>query len=121
MTPTRRDAVPLRGKRAAASAGEGRRGGTAGQRFVFVMLTPRAEVVRAREQERGTSLWTEWEWLGEEIERRTRRIGLWLDTSDQTPDETVATILARGWSEGLVEAPAPATPQTGTATAPPAN
>jgi len=77
----------------------------AGQRFVFVMLTPRAEVVRARERARGTRLWTEWEWLSEEIERRTRRIGLWLDTSEQTPDETVTAILARGWSEGLVEAP----------------
>jgi predicted kinase len=78
----------------------------AGRRFVFVMLTPRPEVVRERERGRGTRLWTDWEWLTEEIERRTRRIGLWLDTSDQTPAETVAAILARGWSEGMVEAPA---------------
>src|SRR5262245_65043295 len=44
----------------------------AGHRFVFVMLTPRAEVVRARERVRGTRLWREWEWLIEETDRRTR-------------------------------------------------
>jgi hypothetical protein len=77
----------------------------AGARFVFVMLTPRLEVVRQREQGRGTALWQQWEWLDDEIRTRTRRIGLWLDTSDQTPDETVDAILARAWSEGQVAAP----------------
>jgi predicted kinase len=77
----------------------------AGERFVFVMLTPRLEVVRERERERGTALWEQWEWLDDEIRTKTRRIGLWLDNSDQTPDETVNQILARGWTEGLVEAP----------------
>jgi hypothetical protein len=66
---------------------------------------PRAEVVRERERGRGTALWTEWEWLIEEIEQRTRRLGLWLDTSEQTPDETVAEILRRAWTEGAVETP----------------
>jgi predicted kinase len=74
----------------------------AGHRFVFVMLTPRPEVVRAREEGRGTRLWEEWAWLGEEIEQRTRRIGLWIDTSEQTAEETVEAILARGWTEGMV-------------------
>jgi predicted kinase len=78
----------------------------AGDRFVFVMLTPRAEAVRERERGRGTRLWAEWEWLIEEIEQRTRRVGLWLDSSEQTPEETVAEILRRGWAEGMVEAPA---------------
>jgi predicted kinase len=77
----------------------------AGQRFVFVMLTPRLEVVRAREQGRGTALWEQWAWLDDELRTRTRRIGLWLDTSDQTPDETVDAVLARGWTEGLVAVP----------------
>ena len=79
----------------------------AGQQFVFVMLTPRLEVVRTREAGRATRLWEHWEWLDGEIRRRTRRVGLWLDNSDQTPAQTVAAILARGWTDGLVEAPAP--------------
>ena len=82
----------------------------AGQRFVFVMLTPRGEVVRERERGRGTQLFVEWEWLIEEVEQRTRRIGLWLDSSEQTPEQTVDEILRRGWSEGLVEAPGAGSP-----------
>ena len=77
----------------------------AGQHFVFVMLTPRLDVIRRREAGRGTHLWPEWEWLRQEIEFRTRRVGLWLDNSDQTPAETTAAILERGWAEGLIEAP----------------
>jgi hypothetical protein len=82
----------------------------AGQRFVFVMLTPRLEVVRQREAGRGTRLWEHWAWLDDEIRHRTPRVGLWLDNSDQTPEETTAAILARGWTEGLVEAPAVSSP-----------
>ncbi len=77
----------------------------AGERFVFVMLTPRLDVIRERERGRGTALWEQWEWLDDEIRTKTRRIGLWLDSSEQTPDETVDEIVARGWTEGLVEAP----------------
>lgn len=80
----------------------------AGRRFVFVMLTPRLEVVRAREAGRGTRLWEQWEWLDDVIRTDTPRIGLWLDSSDQTPDETVDEILRRARAEGLVEAPGPA-------------
>ena len=78
----------------------------AGERFVFVMLTPRLDVIRAREGGRGTALWAQWEWLDDEIRTRTRRLGLWLDSSDQSPDQTVDAILERAWTEGLVEAPA---------------
>ena len=77
----------------------------AGERFVFVMLTPRLEVIRERERGRGTALWEQWEWLDDEVRNRTQRIGLWLDNSDQTPDETVDEIMARAWTEGLVKAP----------------
>jgi predicted kinase len=77
----------------------------AGNRFVFVMLTPRLDVIRARERGRGTALWEQWEWLDDEVRMKTRRIGLWLDSSEQTPDETVDEIVARAWTEGLVEAP----------------
>jgi predicted kinase len=77
----------------------------AGRRFVFVMLTPRLDVVRQREAGRGTRLWEQWEWLDDEIRTRTKRIGLWLDNSDQTPEQTVDAILARAWTEGVVEVP----------------
>ena len=75
----------------------------AGQPFVFVMLTARPEVLRERERGRGSELWKEWQWLDGVVRERTRRIGLWLDTSDLTPEETVAAILERGGAEGLVE------------------
>lgn len=77
----------------------------AGERFVFVMLTPRLDVIRERERGRGTALWERWEWLDDEIRTKTRRIGLWLDSSEQTPDQSVDEIMARAWTEGLVEAP----------------
>ena len=73
-----------------------------GERFRFVMLTPNPDAVRRREEGRGTRLWEQWGWLDEEIRERTRRIGLWLDTSEQTPDETVDAILA-GWAEALID------------------
>ena len=75
----------------------------AGRRFLFVMLMPRLEVVRAREAGRGTQLWEQWEWLDDVIRTRTRRLGLWIDNSDQAPDETVDEILRRAWSERQVE------------------
>jgi hypothetical protein len=34
---------------------------------------------------------------------RDARIGLWLDTRDQTPEDTVDGILAGAWTEGGVE------------------
>jgi cytidylate kinase len=74
----------------------------------LVVLRPRPEVIEARESARGTSAYTAWaadgvamidairrfdHWVGE-----TPRVGLWLDTSEMTADETVDEILAR-WDE----------------------
>lgn len=61
----------------------------------IVMLVPDVATVRAREQSRGTELWREWEWLSESIMRSEPRIGLWLDTSELTHEQTVDAILAR--------------------------
>lgn len=69
--------------------------------FRFVMLAPRHEVVVERERGRGTDLHERWGSWQEEIEGRTRRIGLWLATSEQTPEETVAEIADR-WDETWV-------------------
>ena len=81
----------------------------AGRRFVFVMLTPRLEVVRAREAGRGTRLWEQWEWLDEVIRTDTRRLGLWIDNSNQSPWETVDEIPRRASDEGIVQAPGSST------------
>jgi chloramphenicol 3-O-phosphotransferase len=81
----------------------------AGVDFLFVMLTPSKEAVREREAGRGTELWREWEWLTESIEATTERIGLWLDTSGQSPEETVDEIMRRAWNEARVPARRPST------------
>lgn len=75
-----------------------------------VVLAPRAEVVRAREDARrlargkvaykpGGAGVAE---LDAHLRRETPRIGLWLDTSDQTLAQTVDELLARAWDEARV-------------------
>lgn len=64
-----------------------------------VVLVPRVEVVRDREAARPKTAYqpdglTPAD-LDAFIRGETPRIGLWLDTSDQTPDESVDEILAR--------------------------
>lgn len=75
----------------------------AGMDFMFVMLTPNIAIVRDRERQRGTALWREWEWLTEEVLDAAPGIGLWLDTSDQSAEETVDEIMRRAWDEALVQ------------------
>ena len=74
-----------------------------GQPFAFVVLAPSIEAVRRREAVRGTELWREWAWLDDELRQRTRRLGLWLDTTDLTAEQTVDAILERK-AEALVGA-----------------
>lgn len=69
--------------------------------FLFVRLAPDLETVRARERERGTMLWPEWEWLSEAA-LEPIPFGLRIDSSRQTPDETVDEIMRRAWSEAVV-------------------
>jgi len=63
--------------------------------FSFVMLTPRLEVVRGREAGRGSALHEVWGWMDAEIRQRTRRLGLWLDSSEQSVVATVDEIMRR--------------------------
>ena len=75
-----------------------------------VVLTPRPEVVRerdeARQAERGKVAYKPGDEgvveLDAHLRWETPRIGLWLDTSDQTVDETVEEILTRAFSEATI-------------------
>lgn len=60
-----------------------------------VVLCPDVETVKRREAARGKVGYTGFsvENLYEEFMRTTPRIGLWIDSSDQTPEETVDAIL----------------------------
>lgn len=71
---------------------------------IVVVLAPRPETVAAREHERAKTGYGNWtvDQLDTALREETPRIGLWLDTSGQTPAETVDEILARAWVEGRV-------------------
>lgn len=64
----------------------------------IVVLTPDPETVARREAERTKNAYVDgWtvEGLNAVLHADTARLGLWLDTSNQRPDETVEEILAR--------------------------
>ncbi|MEV0630592.1 AAA family ATPase [Nonomuraea wenchangensis] len=69
-----------------------------------VVLAPRPEVVAARERGRAkigyAGGWTP-VMLDDVLRRETPRLGLWLDTSEQTPDETAEEIITR-WDEAII-------------------
>ncbi len=76
------------------------------ERFHLVVLDPEPAEVARRDREREKTAYTpengSFGWL-REVLAETPRIGLWLDTTRQTPEETVATILRR-LDESLVSA-----------------
>ena len=65
----------------------------------LVVLAPRPDVLAARERGREKKAYDDDVITPEVLDRALRegtpRIGLWLDTSEQTPEQTVAEILAR--------------------------
>lgn len=69
-----------------------------------VVLCPHPEVVAEREAARpkkGYGSWgvTEFDRL---FRNETPKIGLWLDSSEQTPEETVDEILTRAWRDARI-------------------
>ncbi len=62
----------------------------------MVVLCPDVETVRRREAERNKVGYSGYdvESLSEMFLRETPRIGFWIDSSDQTPEETVTAIMA---------------------------
>lgn len=75
--------------------------------LVVVVLAPRVEVVAEREAGRSKSAYGAdrygIEALDRSLREETPRLGWWLDTSDQTPEETVEVIVEHGLERGLVE------------------
>jgi cytidylate kinase len=75
--------------------------------LVVVVLAPRADVVARREAGRtkvayrdGAATITA---LDAALRRETPRIGVWIDTSSQSADETVDEILRRGPTDGRLD------------------
>jgi chloramphenicol 3-O-phosphotransferase len=69
----------------------------------LVVLAPSPEVVAEREAARGKNGYGSWtpHTLDLVLRQETPRLGLWLDTSAMTVDETVDVILARGSETSL--------------------
>jgi hypothetical protein len=69
------------------------------ERFHLVVLDPEPAEVARRDRERGTTAYTPdngaFEWLREVLVTETPRIGLWLDTTRQSAEETAQTVLDR--------------------------
>ncbi len=86
-----------------------------------VVLHPRPDVVAVREAARNKSGYPEGGYTIDQLHRAllegTPRLGLWLDNSDQKPDETVDAILARV-EEARVDAEAPSRPPSAPALRP---
>jgi cytidylate kinase len=75
--------------------------------LVVVVLAPRPDVVAAREAGRAKVAYRDGTAglaaLDRALRDETPRLGLWLDTSGQRPDETVDAIVERGLAEGTVD------------------
>lgn len=64
--------------------------------FHLVVLAPDIETVIARDAARGVTVGEKWaHYLDAEQRKTMADTGLWIDSSDQTPDATVADILDR--------------------------
>ena len=71
--------------------------------LLFVLLVPTLDVVRQRNRGRpDKDVFTAWQHLDAIAREATPRIGLWLDTSKQTPEESAAEVLSRAWREAIV-------------------
>ena len=71
--------------------------------LLFVLLTPRLEAVRERNRQRpNKDVFEAWRHLDAVAREETPRVGLWLDTSEQSAEESAAEILRRAWHEGIV-------------------
>lgn len=74
--------------------------------LLVVVLIPEPEVVLRRDAERGYSAYQPGRWTAAQLDRALRRetprLGLWIDNSTQTAEQTVAESV-RGWEEAVVD------------------
>ena len=73
--------------------------------LLVVVLTPRPDVIASREAARAKNAYSRWaiDQLADSLRNETPHLGLWLDTSDQTPADTVNEILTRAWTEAVIQ------------------
>ncbi len=72
--------------------------------FYMVVLCPEPAAVAEREAGRAKKGYGEWtvQTLDEVLRSETPRIGMWLDTSQLTPEQTADEILNNVWELGLI-------------------
>jgi chloramphenicol 3-O-phosphotransferase len=75
-----------------------------GRPLLLINLAPSLDVVKRRNEERpDKNVFEPWSPILDRAMRETMSgIGLWLDNSNQSPDETVDEILRRAWNEGVL-------------------
>ncbi len=75
-----------------------------GRPLLLVNLALSLDVVRRRDAERpGRDVFDIWAYLDDVMHRTMSGVGLWLDTSDMTAEETVEEVLRRAWNEGQLK------------------
>jgi hypothetical protein len=62
--------------------------------LLLVELVPTLEVVQARDRDRDKHVFSLWGHLDAELQTSMPRVGLWIDTSDMTAEQTVDAIVA---------------------------
>jgi hypothetical protein len=67
--------------------------GLAGEPFTFVMLHRSYDELRATWRNMGSPFADAWEWVSEEIDCATPRVGLWLDNGELGVQATVDRIV----------------------------
>jgi chloramphenicol 3-O-phosphotransferase len=72
--------------------------------LLVIALAPQAAAIAEREKGRGKTAYGAWaiNQLDNVLRHETPRLGLWLDTSSQTPAETADEILSRAWTEARI-------------------
>jgi predicted ATPase len=71
--------------------------------LLYVLLTPALGAVRQRNQQRtNKDVFETWRHLDALAREETPQVGLWLDTSCQTAEQSADEILRRAWIEAVV-------------------
>jgi chloramphenicol 3-O-phosphotransferase len=72
--------------------------------LLVIVLAPQVSAIADREKSRSKTAYGTWaiKQLDNVLRHETPRIGLWLDTSGQTPAETADEILTRAWDQARI-------------------